>query len=486
MTTRVYASVAIGAVAPDRWASRVAALRALGVDGLDVDVVWRRLATSEHRVDVTGPLALAPLARAAAAEGLPVRWHLGPRCDHGRPSLGLPEFVLSDEATWARGPHGGPVWLPVAPRAVPLLALDSERTRALVEIWIARIAAELAPHLGPADRVLGEWPGDGDHGLRDAPFALDYHPDAAQAFRVAAAAPPPRAWPDAPGGSDARAHALAWLAFTDARTARFAGFVDERLAIELGHRGVVDVVPAAAAARVPAHAVDPPWLLPITPARVPAREAEAFVRRAVERGAPEVRLRLADDADVPALAWLPTARAHAAAAAARVADPRTVAVVATVADRRIALASAPLVAMPAAALAWAAPGVEPGTLLGGDPRARRSLAWVAATAHGLASAGLHAETLPVDVADDELVRHAVIVVPTSAHVERDLWQRLCALAADRRVVVVVGDELPTDDELDRPLPPELRTPRRIGRMQAAALAEPALLGRDLAALLAAR
>ena len=485
---QVFVSVALGDMGERGWAPRLAALRQLGVDGLDVDVVWRRHAPSEHRVDFSGALDVAGLAQAAAAEGLPVRWHLGPRCDHRQPSVGVPEFVLADEPCWARGPHGGPVWLPLVPRVVPMLALDGERLRAAVEVWIAQAAGALAPYLGPEDRLIGEWPDDGAQRLRDAAFAFDYHPDAITAFARAtgAAAPPPTCWPDHGAPAAARGEALAWLRFVEQRAARLGAFVDERLAIEFGHRGRVRVMPRGAAAAIGAHAIDPPLLLPIDPQRDLAAEAEAFVRGALERGAPEVRLRLPGDAPATAMSWLPRVRAQAAAHAA---DPRSpaagvpkIAVISTAADRRIALASSVLPGLPPQAIAWAAPGVDAAMLLSGDARARRSVAWIGATERGLAAGGLRADSLLADVTDEVLTTYPVVVVPTSARIERDLWARLCALAAARTVVVVVGDELPTDDEYDQPLPPELRSPRRIGRMQPAALHDAALLGGDLAAL----
>ena len=118
--------------------------------------------------------------------------------------------------------------------------------------------------------------------------------------------------------------------------------------------------------------------------------------------------------------------------------------------------------------------------LGTDADAITARRWQTALAAALELAQVPYVIVDDAAPEDELARYRAVIVPTTARVDRGLWQRLRALAEHKRAIVVLGPGTPTHDELDQPLadPP----PRRIGRIRAGSLDDLPGLAEDLAAL----
>jgi hypothetical protein len=130
-------------------------------------------------------------------------------------------------------------------------------------------------------------------------------------------------------------------------------------------------------------------------------------------------------------------------------------------------------------------GLGPGGAaeLGSDAGAIAARRWQTALAGALELAQVPYAIVGEGATEDELARYRAIVLPTGERVDRELWQRVRAVAEARRSILVIGPGTPVRDELDRPLdePP----PRRIGRLKEGSLEDLPGLAADLAAIAAA-
>jgi len=176
--------------------------------------------------------------------------------------------------------------------------------------------------------------------------------------------------------------------------------------------------------------------------------------------------------------------------------PAPIALVASDADARFAHATS--VVEPVTPVLAERLGLGPGGAaeLGTDPAAITARRWLTAIASALELAQVPYVLVDDATPEAELARYRAVIAPTTSRVDRGLWTRLRALAehprgtaspADaaahaeaRRVIVVVGPDTPTVDELGQPLadPP----PRRVGRIRAGSLDDLPGLAADLAAL----
>ena len=118
--------------------------------------------------------------------------------------------------------------------------------------------------------------------------------------------------------------------------------------------------------------------------------------------------------------------------------------------------------------------------LGTDAGAIAARRWQTAIASALELAQVPYAIVDDAASEDELAQYRAVIVPTTARVDRGLWQRISALAEHKRAIVVLGPTTPTHDELDQPLldPP----PRRVGKIRDGSLDDLPGLARDLASL----
>ena len=147
----------------------------------------------------------------------------------------------------------------------------------------------------------------------------------------------------------------------------------------------------------------------------------------------------------------------------------SIALVASRADSRVALASNLLDPMTPVLSELFGLGPAGAAELGEDDDARAHRRWFAAIERGLTRAGVHVEIVDEGVSEEMLARHAMVIVPTMTRVDRALWKRLRALAEHKRLVVIAGPGAPTLDELGTPLGEDATPPRRLGRLRAESL-----------------
>ncbi|MEZ4398902.1 MAG: beta-galactosidase [Kofleriaceae bacterium] len=504
------------------WDRALAALRGLGLTLVEVPVPWGVHERSAGGYDFTGDRDLGGFIDAAAAAGLGVVAQLGPLVDGELTGAGLPERIVRDPDMWARGGHGGPVWIPQVPRAFPLPSLASARFGDEVARWHAAVAAVLAPRRGPDGAVVALGLDGGlAHLVRGGAYDLDYHPDAIAAWRgTGADRDPPRRWSTA----DADA-CVAWLRFTRGIAGRaLAGYAAGLAAAGLDGLALV----GGAAPIDPTHDdAELPWPRQVDLASGTTDPA-VVVRRLAVAGAPALvrlpaghsplfapttgdqrtRLTLAALAagargatwtmGVARDRWIGglvdtdgavTDEGRRVAAVIAAADrhelmalrrPVDVAVVAPRADARVGVASSLAALVPPAALELVRLGPGGAAELAADPEAAPARRWFDAVLEALAL-GQVAFAVVDERADLATLPAKAFVTPTLGRVDRRLWRALQALGAARRVVVV-GPTAPTRDELDQPLGADAALPRRAGLMRAGCLDDVAGLAADLAAL----
>ena len=147
----------------------------------------------------------------------------------------------------------------------------------------------------------------------------------------------------------------------------------------------------------------------------------------------------------------------------------SIALIASRADARFAQASNLLDPMTPVLSELLGLGPAGAAELGSDDDARAHRRWFTAIEHGLTRAGVHVEIVDEGVSEEQLARHAMVIVPTIHRVDRSLWQRLRTLAEHKRLVVIAGPGAPTLDELGLPLGDDAPPPRRLGRLRAESL-----------------
>lgn len=459
---------------PSKWRAQLDRLAALGVNGINVEVVWRWHVTEPGRADFTGQFDLAALARLAVAAGLSVRFELGPRLGPHVASLGVPAWVLADEATWARGPTGAPVWLPLPPTSVPLQSGDSPAFAEHTRVWLGQAAVALAESLGPKVSVAVEQH-DVASGrpLRNAAFALDYHPGAIAIWRQLHndEGNVPTAWAT---DKAEQQRALTFLRVVEAAPHRWHAVLAEMYATEFAHRR--GTYPLATSVSPPIEVAPNLWLPTGTDGVELAAARAAAAMLAASAAGHEVRVRLDND-DLPS--WLEQRlRALSNVLSTTTALVPQLAVINVRADRRIALASSDVPALPVAASRWF--GLMDHELAS-DAGAIQVAEWSRTIEDAIALTGHTPMMLEEDAAQSALGAATLVVVPTAERVDRLLWQRLTELAANGTIKVVIGSERPTVDEYDQPLT-SARSPG-VGRMSADRRGNAALLAADLTGLL---
>jgi beta-galactosidase len=516
------------------WAPCLRAIHDLGLTMVETYVPWRVHEPEKGERAWNDERDLGRFLREARAAGLRVMLRPGPHINAELTSFGMPDWLLADPACQARTARGTPAWLPAAPRAFPIPSYASTTFRAHLRQWYAEVAKVVEPFVGDPVVAIGV---DNEAQLffRTGVFDLDYHPDALAWWRqVSGDAEPPRAW-----DTNDVARCVRWVQFKDEYIARslgdFATMLEEAglgtLArfhnLPPGHHGLYDLraIQRAIGGPVGIDAYTPRtmfgalrrraaalvgnasplplvletgigWVAPLPPldtSEDPTRERDHLLTllacgtrgfnlfMAVERdryygAAIDARGRIEAHA-----AWIsPVLAALAEVDWPALRRDAKIALVDTRADARFGFASNLLDPLPSVLAEVLDLGPGGGAELGSDAGAIAARRWQDAIARALELAQVPYAIVDECAGEDELARYRAVIVPTLDRCDRALWQRLHALAEAKRAIVVIGPSTPTRDEFDRPL--ELAAPKRVGRLKAASLADPAGLAADLAAL----
>jgi beta-galactosidase len=517
-----------------RWAACLRSIHSLGLTCVETYVPWRVHEPERGAFDWTGERDLAAFLEAARTAGLSAIVRPGPHVNAELTSFGMPDWVLAEPDCQARTAHGTPAWLPVPPRAFPIPSYASAAFRERVRAWYGAVADVVRPFLGDPLVAIGV-DNEAQMFFRAGAYDLDYHPDALAWWRDASGLDePPREWSE----RDAARCAL-WLKFKDEYIARalgdFAKMLDDVGLGEVarfhnlppGHFGLYDLrrVQTAIGGPVGIDAYTPraqfpelrrraaalvgnaqplplalevgvgffPWFPPLDEADDPTRERDHLLTllasgvrgfnlfMAVERdryygAAIDARGQVERHAS-----WVkPLVAALAEVDWPSLRRPAPIAVVDMRADTRLSLASCaidPMTPVLADVL-----GLGPGGAaeLALDPSGVVARRWQDAICRALELAQVPYVIVDESASEDELARYRAVIAPTADRCDRGLWSRLRTLAEHKRAVVVIGPGTPTRDELDQPLSDP--APKRVGRLKAGSLEDPAGLAEDLAAL----
>jgi beta-galactosidase len=516
------------------WRACLSAMHDLGLTAVETYVPWRVHEPEKGERAWTDERDLARFLGEARAAGLYVVLRPGPHVNAELTSFGMPDWLLADPECQARTARGTPAWLPAVPRAFPIPSYASTTFRGHVRQWLAQVAELVTPFIGDPVVAVGV---DNQAQLvfRTGTFDLDYHPDALAWWRDASGhVEPPRAWL-----ADDAARCVRWLQFKEEYVARalgdFAAMLDgvglgglarfhsmppghfghyDRRRIQGAVGGPVGIDAYTPRAQFPelrrrvAALVGNADPLPLVletgigfPASLPPLDEHDDATRERDHlltllaaGARGFNLFMAVERDRyygAAIDAQGRVEAHAAwlrpliAALVEVDWPALrrdaqLALVHARADARFGFATNvldPLTPMVAELLALGPGGAAE---LGSDAGAIAARRWQDALAAALEQARVPYAIVDETAGEDELAGYRAVIVPTFERCDSALWQRLHALAESRRTVVVIGPSVPTRDEYDRPL--ERPAPRRVGRLKAASLEDPAGLVADLAAL----
>ena len=110
--------------------------------------------------------------------GLAVLVRPGPHINAELTYFGYPPRLFEDPTFHARNSRGGPVILPVLPRAFPVISYAAEPFWRELEVWLDALAPILRHRLHPYGPIFGlQLDNEMSFFFRNAPFDQDYHPD---------------------------------------------------------------------------------------------------------------------------------------------------------------------------------------------------------------------------------------------------------------------------------------------------------------------
>jgi len=115
----------------------------------------------------------------ARETGLAVLVRPGPHINAELTYFGFPKRLFDDPTFWARDSRGGPVIMPIPPRAFPAISYASNAFWSELEIWFDALAPVLRPRLHPLGPIFAVQV-DNEMSLffRTSAYDQDYHPDA--------------------------------------------------------------------------------------------------------------------------------------------------------------------------------------------------------------------------------------------------------------------------------------------------------------------
>ncbi|CAN5865442.1 hypothetical protein BH11MYX2_BH11MYX2_32570 [soil metagenome] len=524
------------------WAGALKGLHAQGFTIVETPVPWRLHASTSGALDFKGDLDLPAFIAAARAAGLLVSLRVGPAVNAELTSFGLPDRVLADPAVPAITSRNTHAWLPSPPRAFEIPSYASSAFHHHVKSWFVALGTALSSHLEGVVALGVDHHAQLFYRL--GAYDLDYHSDALAWWRDSTGlGDPPRGWDAGDRGRCAawvrfKEHYLARALSTFAQAldvTTFAGIAHTHALApghfalnasrELAHAvgGPVGVSAYASRSKLRAlrrnalalagtantracpvplalevSAGFPAWFPPPDLAEGPAGDANRerdqlltllaagvrgfTIQPAVERdrhyGAP-----LRSDGTVEKYAtWLApliAALNEIEWTALRRATP--VALVDTRADLRFGVATS--LAEPFTPALAELLNLGPGGIaeLGTDADAPLARRWQDALCAALEIAQVPYVIVDEATPEDELASYRAVIAPTLQRIDRGLWQRLRALAEQKRAIVVIGPTTPTHDELGQPLPHDTPS-KRIGKIREGSLDDVPGLAGDLAGL----
>jgi beta-galactosidase len=517
------------------WGACLAAMKRLGVRIAQVAIPWSVHERQAGQYDWNKARDLAAFLDQVDKAGMYAVIEPGPLVGGELAGAGIPGRVLERAELQALTSRATPAWIPAVPRMQPVPSFASRGFQDEVAAWFAAVGALVSPRLAPDGPIISVHVGH-EAGLvaRLGPYEHDYHPEALTWWHeFAGDEAPPHTWDPADPGRSAAwlrfrevylARALAWqgTALADAGVrdiARLHGLpwsepgafdlpgvqaalgASGTAGLDVSHRiadaaslrrralylvGSAAPLPVAVNVPVGAPALGVPvdrgaaerTLLGLLAAGVRGLGLTMAVERSRWYGAPISEV---GEPQGPS-AWLGRVLgALSDVAWTRLRRDVPVALLVSRADRRFGAASSAAGALGPMLEALVPAGSLAGNALARDPGAVAQQRWVDAVEAALCSAQIPYVLVDESCPVEALLRYRVVLAPTGARVDRAAWQRLHALAG-RGVVVVIGPERPTHDEVDRPLGEAAALPPRVGLIRAGSAGDVQGLADDLASV----
>jgi beta-galactosidase len=504
------------------WRPALEALKELGLTMVSTVVPWSVHETRLGQYDFTNSLDLGAFLDEVHDLGLYALVRPGPHCNAQLTQFGFPERILADPEIQALGGRGTPLWLPAPPKMFPVPSYASSKFQTEVRAWYARVAEVLVPRANPTGSVVAL---QVDHEMqmfwRMAAFEGDYHPEALTWWdEFAGGQDPPRKYRD-----DDMPRVLLWQTFkeeyirksltwlgkaldevgldslaryhnlppcdpthcnlpmVEASTGGVAGmdFYDLSSGYSRVRKRAIYLAGTSKLPLAPELSVGgPPWFPTMTEQdekNVALGALAGGIRgfnfyMAIERerwygGILDQNARTTESADwiAPLLQSLrdisfPTLRRQT-----------PIALVMSRAEARAAVASQAVHSASHAATEWLGLGPEGHAALALDPDSRLYPRWLAAIIRALDLA-----ELPYQLVDEQSLHRIgtetkAVLLPTLRRVDGAAWAGLHALAGTG-IQVIIGPEVPREDELGRPLGADAVSPEGAGMISSEMLEDP--------------
>lgn len=514
----------------ESWLPTLSAMRELGLRVVTTCVPWNEHERGVGRYDFEGALDLGAFLDAVKEAGLYAMVALGPAVGAELNLSGLPERIVSTPDMLARSRRSTVIQYPFPPKFFPLPSFASKKFQEAVGLWFKVIGEIVAPRMMGKGAVLSVSvdPGEGLN-LR-AGYEADYHPDALAWWReFSGDESPPRNYSEHNSAAcirwvhfkeEYRLRSLAWLqdavcsaGMNSCGAAMAATRPTESALAGAGRtlRGLVgfafdDAIFAYDALRERAiflsSTADLPYADPLPfgssfykPVRSEKEERNTALT-ALAGGVRGFSLQMA----VTRARWQsgildPESRRHRPAewvkallsALERVKFHRLrrqtcgIAIIVSRAEMRVASATASIEVLPSSVSELLQLGPSGHSELSTDASARQYPKWLRAV-----QAALDESQLAYQLVDEECLylldkKTKAIVFPTLKRVDGGTWAALHALAANG-ICIVLGPELPSEDELGQALGADSTPPQGIGMLTADSLTDIEGLSDDLLAL----
>lgn len=169
------------------WPALLDRVKELGLSGVSSYLPWGVHEIGEGRFDfgeTRAKLDVGAFAKLVAERELFLILRPGPHINAELNWLGYPKRVLSRDAVMARTPGGNPLWLPIAPKPMPIPSYASEVFLEEVDRWLSAVAERLVSLQWPEGPLVAlQLDNEAPLVFRNSPFEQDYHPDAVAIYR---------------------------------------------------------------------------------------------------------------------------------------------------------------------------------------------------------------------------------------------------------------------------------------------------------------
>lgn len=192
------------------WPAALAALKAMGLSIVSTYVPWSVHEGPSGAIRFTGPRDLPAFLDQVERAGLKALVRPGPHINAELTLFGFPRRVIETRAALAVSARDTPVWLPAPPRMFPVPSYASSVFATEVKNWFGAVGEAIADKLFPSGPVVAvQVDNEMQMFFRLGAYDHDYHPDALAWWKqYAGDIEPPRAW-DA--GDEARC--VRWVRF---------------------------------------------------------------------------------------------------------------------------------------------------------------------------------------------------------------------------------------------------------------------------------